>query len=89
MHCAGFKPTSRPVATNIMKKHSTALRGVVGVAAAAVSFVPPISYIESRPGVKITIISSNSNNISLVRLPPIRGYGGTRKIYYNILSSNF
>lgn len=53
MHCAGFKPTSRPVATNIMEKHSAALRGVGGV---AVLVVPPIvQRIPSR--------SENNNNI--------------------------
>lgn len=53
MHCAGFKPTSRPVATNIMEKHSTALRGIVGVAVLA---VPPIVQ-------RISSRSENNNNI--------------------------
>lgn len=72
MHCAGFKPTSRPIATNIMEKHSAALRGVVGGVAVLVVVPQRIS----RPEVKITIISSNSNNKSRPFLPS----GGTRNI---------
>lgn len=69
MHCAGFKPTSRPIATNIMEKHSAALRGNGGLADSVV-----VPQRISRPEVKITIISSNSNNKSRPFLPS----GGTR-----------